>query len=44
MSWLDIVLAIFLGLFESPIAAAKAYNVAAIKYFGQCAYLNEVAE
>lgn len=33
---------IFLGYFESEIEAAKAYNDAAIKYYGEYARLNEV--
>jgi len=33
----------FLGCFTNKQDAAKAYNKAAIKYFGEFAYLNEVA-
>lgn len=32
----------YLGVFETPIDAAKAYNRAAIKRFGEYAWLNEV--
>lgn len=31
-----------LGLFADPVEAAKAYNAAAVKYFGEFARLNEV--
>jgi hypothetical protein len=30
-----------LGFFSTPQEAAKAYNDAALKYFGEFAYLNE---
>jgi hypothetical protein len=33
---------IILGIFKDPEAAAKAYNEAAIKYFGEFACLNEI--
>lgn len=33
---------ITLGQFDCPIDAAKAYNIAALKYFGEFARLNEV--
>jgi hypothetical protein len=33
---------IYLGLFEDEIQAAKAYNEAAIKYFGEFARLNKI--
>lgn len=32
----------YLGMFDSEVAAAKAYNTAALKYFGQFARLNNV--
>ncbi len=32
----------YLGYFDSKIAAAKAYNDAAEKYFGEFAYLNKI--
>jgi len=35
---------IHLGLFTCPIEAAKAYNTAAVKYFGQFANLNQIPE
>jgi hypothetical protein len=35
---------IFLGRYDIKIEAAKAYNEAATKYFGEFAYLNEVPE
>lgn len=33
-----------LGLYETPEAAARAYNKAAVKYFGEFAKLNKVTE
>lgn len=33
---------IYLGLYEDEIEAAKAYNEAAVKYFGEFACLNEI--
>lgn len=33
---------VFLGYFEEPKEAAKAYNNAAVKYYGEFAYLNEI--
>jgi len=33
---------IYLGVHRTPEEAAQAYNVAAIKYFGQYAYLNKI--
>lgn len=33
---------VYIGLYDSPLAAAQAYNVAAIKAFGEFACLNEV--
>lgn len=35
---------IYLGIFNSEIEAAAAYNEAAIKYFGEFAYLNELTK
>lgn len=33
---------IFLGLFDKPNDAAKTYNIAAVKYFGEFAVLNKI--
>lgn len=35
---------IHLGVFEDKVEAARAYNVAAVKYFGKYAKLNEIKE
>lgn len=35
---------IFLGYFDNPIDAARAYNAAALKYFGEFAHLNEIPQ
>jgi len=37
-----IISLVFLGLFHDKSEASKAYNEAAIKYFGEFAKLNEV--
>ena len=33
---------IYLGHFATPLEAARAYNEAALKHFGEFAFLNEV--
>lgn len=35
---------VFLGYFDNPIDAARAYNAAAVKYFGEFAHLNEIPQ